>query len=144
MSIRWEEGVGRDHWPVRYALEEPLQGASGRFRERAPDRWVGVDRPDAAQLRRRILWLLLAVEAGMALAAVFLAPLTFLNLPVGKGGIIAHLLTEVGQLLGTTAQVVFLALVLPIPALLLSLGLVLWLVDRTETPDETRSCKVSE
>jgi hypothetical protein len=144
MSTRWEEGAGRDHWPVRYALEESLQGSSGRFRERAPDRWVRVDKPDAARFRKRILWLLLAVEAGMALAAVVLVPLSFMNLPVGRGGIIAHLLAEVGQLLGTTAQVAFLALVLPVPALLLALGLILLLVDRIETLDEARSCRVSE
>lgn len=125
-----DEGEEEDQWPVRYPAEPPSQAPSGHFRQSAPSRWAGMEKVDSGELRRRLLWLLLAVEIGMALAASCVLPLAFLKLPVREEGVVGAVWTEVGRWVGISNQAACLLLALPIPILALALGLNLWLVRR--------------
>jgi hypothetical protein len=124
------EDEEQDPWPVQYPAETPSQAPSGRFRQGAPPRWAGMEKVNSEELRKRLLWLLLAVEIGMVLAAACVLPLAFLKLPVREEGVGGAILTEVGRWLGISSQAVCLTLSLPIPILALTLGLNLWLLRR--------------
>jgi hypothetical protein len=125
-----DEEQDQYQWPVQYPAETPSQAPSGRFRQSTPPRWAGMEKVGSGELRKRLLWLLLAVEIGMALAAACVLPLAFLKLPVREEGVVGATLTEVGRWLGISSQAACLILALPIPILVLTLGLNLWLVRR--------------
>lgn len=120
----WSEQEEQDHWPVQYPVETNAGDTSQRFRGRAPSRWQGTEKAHTDELQKRLLWLLLAVEIGMALAAACVLPLVFLNLPAE--GVVGAILTKVGEWLGLSGEVTCLVLALPIPILLLTLGFNLW------------------
>lgn len=144
MSLWPEEGAVQDHWPVRYPLQASLRQPAGRFRQRVSPRWAGSVRPDSEQVRKRLLWLLLAVEVGMALVAIFLVPLALLDVPLSEGGVIAALSSDSGQSLGAWIQAGFLVGVLVVPILLLTVGFTVGLVGWMHQLDKARSRKVSE
>ena len=120
----WQEEE-KDRWPVRYPAETPRPSSLQRF-ERKPPRWMGVGRVDTSEVQKRLLWLLLATEVGMALAAACLLPLAFLNLPVQGEGVVGAVLTEVGHWLGVSSRAAGLILGLSAPILLLTLAFNLW------------------
>jgi hypothetical protein len=141
----WSEDEEQDRWPVRYPVEAHLQDRSGRFRERTPSRWERTEKIQTAELQKRLLWLLLAAEMGMALAAACLLPLVFLNLSIEQEGVVGAILTGLGEWLGLSRQVTCLVLALPIPILLLVLSLNLWWFRRIRRASEkARSHKGNE
>ena len=117
----------RDQWPVQYPSEAPPRRSRRRFRDGTSPRWVGTGQIGSSDLKRRLLWLLLAVDIGMAVAAACVLPLAFVNLPVREEGVVGAILSEVGRWLGLSSQAVCLVLVLPILILLLALSANLWL-----------------
>ena len=125
----WNEDEA-ERWPVKYPLERPPHTTRGRFKGRKAGRWAGTRRVDTGEVQQRLLWLLLAVEIGMALAAACVLPLVFLELPVQEEGVIGAILGEVGRLLGLSSQASCLLIGLPIPVLCLVMGLSLWLYRR--------------
>jgi hypothetical protein len=73
------------------------------------------------------VWLLLAAEIGMLMAAACVLPLVFLSLPVEKEGVVGAILARVDEWSGLSRQATCLVLGAPCPSLLLTLGLNLWL-----------------
>jgi hypothetical protein len=121
------EDEERDQWPVRYPSEAPPRRSGRRFRDGTSPRWVGKEQTGSSVVKRRLLWLLLAAEIGMVVAAACVLPLAFVNLPVREEGVVGAILSEVGRWLGLSSQAVCLVLALPIPILLLALSANLWL-----------------
>lgn len=115
----WQE-EDQDQWPVKYPVEGRSQTAKGRYQRSPAPRWTGAGKDDTTDLRKRLLWSLLAVEIGMALAAACVLPMAFLNLPPGEKGIAGTVLTKAGEW-------ACLVLVLSILIILFTLGLNLWL-----------------
>lgn len=125
MSDWHEEEIER--WPVRYPAKLPAQLSGRRYRNNTPSRWTGVPKADTRELQKRLLWLLLAIELGMVLAAACVLPLAFLNLPVREKGIVGAILHKAGDLLGLSSQLTCLVLFLPFLILLLTMTFNLWL-----------------
>jgi hypothetical protein len=123
-----EEGEEQDPRPARSPVETPRREASRRSGECKERRWAGTEKVDTGEVKKRLLWLLLAVEIGMALAAACVLPLVFLGAPAGDGGFAEAFLSRVRQVLDSTGGVVCLVLALPVLMLLLSLPLYLWLL----------------
>jgi hypothetical protein len=123
MSKWQEEDSEQDQWPVTYPTQTPPREASGHFREPVHPRWAETGKTDTSEVRKRLLWLLLAVEIGVVLAAGCVLPLAFVRLPDHEDGVVGAILAEVGHLLGLSSQATCLILGLPIPILLLTLGL---------------------
>jgi hypothetical protein len=115
-----------DRWPVRFPTETPPREASERFWKREPARWTGSGSVDSSEVQKRLAWLLLAAEIGMALVAACLLPLVFLRLPVEEEGVIGAIVTRVGEWPGLSSQVTCLVLALPISSLLVALGATWW------------------
>jgi hypothetical protein len=124
-----EEREEGDPWPVRYPAQAPATGGDRRFKKEA-GRWPAAAGGEGGEVRKRLLWLLLAVEIGMILAAACLLPLLFVRLPVAEEGALGALLAGVSRWLGLSAQATCLVLALPLPILLLTAGLNLWLYRR--------------
>jgi hypothetical protein len=82
---------------------------------------------ESGEVRKRLLWLLFAVEVGMVLVAACVLPLAFVDLPVGEEGVVDAVSTQVGGWLGLSGQATCLAFGLPCPILLFAVGLNLWL-----------------
>jgi hypothetical protein len=78
------------------------------------------------ELQRRLFWLLLAVEVGMAVSAACVLPLLFTDLGNQQQSMVGPGLAQFGGLSGLAAQAMCLVLVLPIPMVAFSLGLSLW------------------
>jgi hypothetical protein len=78
---------------------------------------------ESHEVRRRLLWLLLAAEIGMALAAACVLPLLFVNATVGEGGIVGALFERAQDPWTSSTGIMCLGLFLPIPILLLTLAL---------------------
>lgn len=116
-----------EYWPVRFPAKAPVKPSGRRYRNSTPSRWTGVPKADTRELQRRLLWLLLAIELGMALAAACVLPLLFLNLPVREKGIVGAIVHEAGDLLGSTSQLIGLVLILSPLILLLTMTFNLWL-----------------
>ncbi|MGD8792882.1 MAG: hypothetical protein PVF47_10045 [Anaerolineae bacterium] len=136
---RWhEEREEGDQWPVRYPARAPAAGGERRF-EKAARRWPGAAGAEGGEVRKRLLWLLLAVEVGMILAAACLLPLLFVGLPVGEKGALDAVLAGVGRWLDLPARATCLVLALPLPILLLTVGLNLWLYRRARRKQEGTS-----
>jgi hypothetical protein len=128
------------YWPVKYPVKTPVQELSRHRREKRPLRWTATDKAGTREVQRRLLWLLLSVEAGMALAAACVLPLLFLRLPIEQEGAARVLAREVGRLSAPWAQVTCLVLALPIPILLLAFSLMLWWFLRLRSQEaETRN-----
>lgn len=121
----WHQG-DEDGWPVRFPVETPSQEASGRRQEHASPRWTGTEPVDTSKVQKRLAWLLLAAEIGMALVAACVLPLVFLNLPVREEGFLGAVGTKVGGWLGVSSQVACLIVALPIPILIVTLGANWW------------------
>lgn len=122
----WRE-EGPDPWPVKYPAEAPPQESEPSARERKLARWPGEGKVDSGELRKRLVWLLLAAEIGMVVVAACVLPLVFVNLPVREEGAFGAILTQVGEWLGLSRQATCLILGFPCPILLFTLGLNLWL-----------------
>ncbi len=118
----WDEAED-EPWPVKYPIETPPRQASGRFRRQASSRWAGTEKADTGEVRKRLLWLLLAVEVGMVVAAACVLPLVFLNPPARQEGVGGEILSKAGAWLGLSGQAVCLLVGLPLPILILMLGL---------------------
>jgi hypothetical protein len=89
--------------------------------------------------------LLLAVEMGMALAAVCVVPLIFVELPIQETGIIKALWARAGDLLDLSRQATRLILALILPLLLLVVSLSVWWFRHIQrTWNEPRSCREIE
>jgi hypothetical protein len=145
MPGSYEEEQEQDPWPVRYPVEVPPREASGRFRERIPARWAGMGKVDTGELQKRLLWLLLAIEIGVAVAAACVLPLVFLKLPVREEGVVGAIVSRLGDLLGLSSQVICLVLILPLPILFLTMGLnLLWFRRIRLKSEEARDRKVKE
>jgi hypothetical protein len=105
--------------PVRYRTGQRPQG-----REPAP--WAAMNRGDSREVQKRLAWLLLAAEIGMAVVAACVLPLVFIELPRQQEGVIGAIVTKVGEWLGLSSQVACLVVALPIPILLVTLGANWW------------------
>jgi hypothetical protein len=89
-----------------------------------------MNRVDSSEVQRRLAWLLLAAEIGMAVVAACVLPLVFIELPVQKEGIVSAIVTKVGEWLGLSSQAACLVVALPIPILLVTLGANWWWIRR--------------
>ena len=120
-----QEQKGKDDalWVVRYPTQVPPGEAGERRWRIARSRWSQTEKVESRKVRRQLLWILLAIEVGMALVAACILPLVFMNLPTGEGGIVAALLERVGDAGTSPSQILCLGLFLPAPILLLTLGL---------------------
>jgi hypothetical protein len=121
----WREAED-DVWPVRFPADTAPRQVSRQPWERERSRWTGSGSVDSSQVRKRLVWLLLAAEIGMAVVAACLLPLVFVRLPVQEEGVIGAVVSKVGEWLGLSSQVACLVLVLPIPILLVTLGANWW------------------
>lgn len=128
MAQRGEEN--RAPGPVRYPTRPSSQPSTRRTEPEAPSRWIETGQPETAPLQRRLLWLLLAVEVGMALAAACVLPLAFLDLPIQEKGLVVAILERMGESQGSSSVIICLGLILPLPSLLLGVVFCLWLFRR--------------
>lgn len=113
-------------WAVRYPTQTQAQMPGRRFREHTPSRWPAFGKGAGSEVGRRLLWLLFAIEIGLAVVAACVLPLLFLNLPIGEGGITGAIQHGTGHLWESPTQIVYLGLLLPAPILLLTLFLTTW------------------
>jgi hypothetical protein len=118
-----EEDEEQEPWPVKFPVKKPPRQASKRFRRRTSSHWMGMDKVDTSEVRKRFLWLLFAVEVGIVIGAGCVLPLAFLNLPFGEEGVTGAILSEVGDWLGLSRQAVCLVVGLPLLILILTIGL---------------------
>jgi hypothetical protein len=121
----WREAED-DVWPVRFPADTAPRQVSRQPWKREPARWTGSGSVDSSEVQKRLAWLLLAAEIGMALVAACLLPLVFLRLPVEEEGVIGAIVTRVGEWPGLSSQVTCLVLALPISSLLVALGATWW------------------
>jgi len=123
MQGKEQEGGDDALWVVRYPTQVPPGEAGERRWSIARSRWSRNELVESRQVRKRLFWVLLAVEIGMALAAACVLPLVFVNLPTGEGGIVARFLETVGDPGASSGEVICLGLFLPMPLLLLTMAL---------------------
>ena len=115
-----------DSWPVQFPTDAPPDESSGAYRERTPPRWTESASVDARAVQKRLAWLLLVAEIGMAVVAACVLPLAFLDLPIQEKGFLGAIGTKVGEWLGVSSQMACLVMVLPIPILMVTLGINWW------------------
>ena len=125
MQGREQETGGDVPWPVRYPAKVP-PGEEGKGRNATTQsRWSGIGSAGSREIRRRLIWLLLAVEIGMALVAACLLPLVFVGFSPGEGGIVTALLERAGDPGTSLPWILCLGLLLPVPILFLTLALII-------------------
>ena len=125
MQGREQETGGDVPWPVRYPAKVP-PGEEGKGRNATTQsRWSGIGSAGSREIRRRLIWLLLAVEIGMALAVACVLPLVFINVLPGEGGIVTVLLERAGDPGTSLPWILCLGLLLPVPILFLTLALII-------------------
>jgi hypothetical protein len=112
--------------PVRHRAEAPYPEAGQRLPGHGPPRWTGTGSVDSREVQKRLAWLLLAAEIGMALVAACVLPLVFIKLPVQNEGAVEAVVAKVREWLGVSSQVAWLVVILPIPILLVTLGVNWW------------------
>jgi hypothetical protein len=113
-------------WSVQFGTESPAKADGGRHQNGTLVGWTAGTRVDTSEVQKRLAWLLLAAEIGMALVAACVLPLVFVDLPVREEGIFEAIGAKVGGWMGLSSQMACVALVLPIPILLVTLGANLW------------------
>lgn len=126
MSNWYKDDSVDDPWPVRYPVDRPSSKPGGRFGDRRASRWIRMEGVGSKELQRRLFWLLLAVEIGMAVSAACVLPLVLTDLGNQRESMVGPVLAPFGGQAGPAAQAMCLMLVLPIPMVAFSLGLSLW------------------